>query len=259
MNILITGDRGYIGSSLTRELQKNFKVTSVNRSNVDLTNRDLVRSFFKDKFFDVVIHAAIEGGHRLQKDTEAITHNNLLMFSNILENENHFKRLINFSSGYEVHTDTPYGLSKSIISRLVDGMVGGYNLRLFGVFDENEINTRFIKSNLLRYINGKDMVIHKDKFMDFFYLEDLVETVRYYITSDKDKLLKNIDCVYTDKYKLSDIAGIINNLSDTRVQCIIENEELDNPYTGNANNINKLSIKQTDISEGIFNTYKKLL
>jgi hypothetical protein len=67
------------------------------------------------------------------------------------------------------------------MTRLANNIDGFFNLKLFGVFDENELNTRFIKSNLLRYINRENMVIHKNKFMDFFYIEDLVKVVKHYI------------------------------------------------------------------------------
>lgn len=259
MNILITGDRGYIGSSLIRELKNNYNITSINRDVVDLTNKKEVNNFFIGKNFDIVIHTAIEGGHRLVKDTEKVTHNNLMMFYNILENKNHYDRFINFSSGGEKYTDTPYGLSKSIMTQLVNGMDGFFNLKLFGVFDENELNTRFIKSNLQRYINRENMVIHKNKFMDFFYMKDLVKVVIYYITTEKSKLHKNVDCVYSDKVTLKDIVEIINSCCKYKVGVDIEDIELDEPYIGNSTNINNLPLDIDNLINGINNTYKKML
>jgi len=259
MNVLITGDRGYIGSSLARALRGVFNVTSINRDIVDLTNRKQVQDFFNGKSFDVVIHTAIEGGHRLVRDTEKVTHNNLLMFYNILENKNHFGKLIHFSSGGEKYTDTPYGLSKNIITRLVDTIDGFFNLKLFGVFDENELSTRFIKSNLQRYISGNNMVIHKNKFMDFFYMADLVEVVKYYVATDVSQLLKDIDCVYSKKFTLKDIVEIINSCGNYNVRIDVEDIELDDSYIGNSANINKLPLKIGNLINGINNTYKKLL
>ena len=259
MNVLITGDRGYIGSSLTRELKDTFNITSINRDVVDLTNKKDVKNFFTGKNFDVVIHTAIEGGHRLVKDTEKVTHNNLMMFYNILENKEHYSRFINFSSGGEKYTDTPYGLSKNIMTQLVNSMDGFFNLKLFGVFDENELNTRFIKSNLLRYIKKENMIIHKNKFMDFFYMKDLVKVVAYYITAEESKLHKNVDCVYNDKFTLRDIVEIINSCCKYKVGVDIQNTELDNPYIGSSTNINNIPFNIDNLINGINNTYKKLL
>ena len=259
MNVLITGDRGYIGSSLTRALKNTFNVTSINRDVVDLTNKKEVKNYFADKNFDVVIHTAIEGGHRLVRDTEKVTHNNLMMFYNILENRDHYSKFINFSSGGEKYTDTPYGLSKNIMTRLSNSIDGFFNLRLFGVFDENELNTRFIKSNLLRYISRENMVIHKNKFMDFFYIEDLVKVVNHYIITDESQLLKNVDCVYNDKFTLKDIVEIINSCGNYNVGINIGDIELDDSYIGNSTNINKLPLSVDNLINSINNTYKKLL
>jgi nucleoside-diphosphate-sugar epimerase len=259
MNVLITGDRGYIGSSLARALRGVFNVTSINRDIVDLTNKKQVKEFFNGKSFDVVVHTAIEGGHRLVRDTEKVTHNNLLMFYNILENKNHFDRLIHFSSGGEKYTDTPYGLSKNIITRLVDTIDGFFNLRLFGVFDENELDTRFIKSNLHRYISGEDMVVYRDKYMDFFYMKDLANVVEYYITADRSHLLKSVDCVYNEKYTLSNVVNIINSCSNYRVGVTIKCTELDDEYVGDSSNINRLPVRIGNLIDSIANTYAKLI
>lgn len=259
MNVLITGDRGYIGSSLTQRLKHKFNITSINRDTLDLTNAKSVRNFFIDKHFDVVIHTAIEGGHRLVRDDKSITHNNLTMFYNILENKMHYNRLINFSSGGEIFTDTPYGLSKNIITRLINNIDGFFNLKLYGVFDEYELNSRFIKSNLLRYINRTPMIIYKDKLMDFFYMNDLTNVVEYYITSDELTLFKNIDCVYKDKYTLSDLAKNINSINNYKVEIVIEHNDIDEPYIGNATNILTLPLKKDGILRGINNTYKNLI
>jgi hypothetical protein len=45
-------------------------------------------------------------------------------------------------------------------------------------------------------------------------------------------LIKEIDCVYKQKYKLSDIAKIINKLSNHEVDIIVENSELGLSYCG---------------------------
>ena len=42
------------------------------------------------------------------------------------------------------------------------------SVRIYSVFDENELDQRFIKSSIQNYINRKDIVIHQNKKMDLF-------------------------------------------------------------------------------------------
>ena len=76
---------------------------------------------------------------------------NIQMFYNLLNNKHYFGKLINFGSGAELNMPTdPYGLSKNIISKIIDAEPHFYNIRIYGVFDENELDTRFIKNNIKR-------------------------------------------------------------------------------------------------------------
>ena len=77
MRILITGKNGYIGSSLISKLDF---TTGVGRDNFDLTDRESTNNYFKDKYFDVIIHTAICGGSRLKEDGNDVLANNIKMF-----------------------------------------------------------------------------------------------------------------------------------------------------------------------------------
>ena len=86
-------------------------------------------------------------------------------------NKNRFGQLISFGSGMELNNPTdPYGLSKRIIWDIIKNDPKLNNIRIFGVFDENELPTRFIKTNLNNYINKKPLIIHQDKQFDFIYM-----------------------------------------------------------------------------------------
>ena len=56
MKILITGKNGYIGKNLVNKLKGLHNITSIGREDFDLSNRELTNKFFKNKYFDVVIH-----------------------------------------------------------------------------------------------------------------------------------------------------------------------------------------------------------
>lgn len=234
--ILVTGGYGYIAKHLIKNL-KGYEITSITRLDFDLTDKKATDKWFKDKFFDVVIHTAIKGGSRLKSDDGDVFYQNLQMFYNLFYNKHHFGKLIHFGSGAELgQPSDPYGLSKKIINDLTKSEPNFYNIRIFAVFDENELDTRFIKSNIKRYLNKEDIIIYQNKLMDFFYMKDLVTLINHYI--EENHLPKIVECSYKEKYSLLDIANLINNLSNYKV-----------------------SIKQLDYVEGnsyIGNTFKEL-
>ena len=152
--ILITGGNGYIAKLLHKNLVPKHNITSITRQDFDLTNKKATDKWFEGKFFDVVIHTAIKGGSRLKQDDGDIFYQNLQMFYNLYYNKHCFGKLIHFGSGAELGNPIdPYGLSKKIINDLTKPEPNFYNIRIFAVFDENELDTRFIKSNIKRYLN----------------------------------------------------------------------------------------------------------
>ncbi len=151
-----------------------------------------------------------------------------------------------------------YGLSKNIISKLSVHYCGIVNLRIFGCFYHNESSTRFIKNNLVNYINHKPIIIHQDRYMDFFYMEDLANVVKYFLKNPVVNY-KDINMSYVKKYKLSDIANIINELSTYKVDINIENKLFGLSYTGNGMQLNSLGLNLKDIEFGIKECYNKLV
>ncbi len=254
MNILITGGNGYIAKSLRSALSSRHTVTSISRKDFDLANTADTLKYFSDKYFDVVLHCAVTGGSRLRPDTIQDLDNNLSMYYNLLHCSHSFKKLINFSSGAEVTAaESLYGLSKRVITRSVSEKPHYNNIKIFAVFDENEHNTRFIKANLLRYINREPMLIHQNKHMDFFYMEDLVSLVEHYITTEDQ--LPDIDCCYNYNLTLSEIANTINALEGYRVDVQILNDQMGSAYIGQYHPMPNSPI---GLIEGIRKTYNRL-
>jgi nucleoside-diphosphate-sugar epimerase len=253
MKILITGGNGYIAKSLYNAFKDKYDVTSITRQNFDLTDQFETLKYFSNKYFDIVLHCAVSGGSRLRPDTWEDMDNNLKMYYNLLYCKNKFGALIHFGSGAEINApESPYGLSKRVIANSISEIPNFYNIKIFGVFDENELDTRFIKGNIKRYINKEPIVIHQDKFMDFFYMKDLISLVDHYIANDN--VPKQIDCSYAGLYKLSEIAGIISNLGDYEADIQIEKEGMALSYYGMANTL----LDFIGIEEGIKMVYNKL-
>ena len=254
MNVLITGGNGYVAERLHRDFKYKYNLSTITRQNFDLTNYNATCEWFNDRHFDVVLHTAIAGGSRLQQDDSVVLQQNLAMYNNLFVNRHNFKKLISFGSGAEIFMrDTPYANSKREIAESIRNTEDFYNLRIFGVFDENELITRFIKANMLRYIKKEPMIIHTNKIMDFIYMQDLISTVEHYIHNTD--LPKDINCCYEEKYTLKTIANIINSLDTHKVPIITENKTQLEFYCGNSN---LPPIKLIGLENGIIETFKKL-
>ena len=249
--ILITGANGYIGSTLSREL-KVYSITELTRQVVDLTDAEAVSKWFEGKFFDVIIHCATVGGSRLVADTPEVLDSNLQMYYNLLANRASFGKLLHFGSGADI-LETSYGLSKKIIRESIKRQSNFYNLRIYAVFDENELETRFIKSNIKNYLDKKPILLHANKLMDFFYMKDLITTVQYYLETEAPPV--EFDCVYRDRTSLLEISSLINNLADYKVDIILENKNPAQEYVGQ---FTSLQLDYIGLEQGIKNTYIKL-
>jgi len=254
MKMLITGGNGYVAKSLYESLKHKYNITTITRQNFNLSSYDATCEWFNERQFDVVLHTAIAGGSRLHEDDSVVLQQNLAMYNNLRINRHNFKKLISFGSGAEMyHGDTPYANSKREIADSIQNTENFYNLRIFNVFDENELLTRFIKANMLRYIKKEPMIIHTNKVMDFIYMQDFISTVRYYV--DNTNLEKDINCCYEEKYTLKTIANMINSLDSHKVPIITENETQLQMYCGESGlpPINLVGLRQ-----GIQNTFRAL-
>ena len=256
MNILITGSNGYIGSSLYRSLDNKYHITTITRQDFDLTNRQQTQKWFDGKFFDVIIHTAIKGGSRLREDDCSILDDNINMYYNLLSCKQHYNKFINIGSGAEIYNPNSfYGLSKRIINISALQKNNFYTLRIYGLFNENELPSRFIKSSINNYINKNKIIIHKNKMMDFIYFQDFLQIIIHYI--EEAELPKEIDCVYSEKYSLLDIANFINKLDNHKIEIDITDPIIDYNYIGTATPSNICS-NFIGLKQGIINSYRKI-
>ncbi len=261
-SILITGSNGYIARNIAARLT-DYHVTLTDRTNLNPLHSDEVDKFFEGKYFDVVLHTAIKGGTRLSPDEPDFVYQNCLMHFNILKNHKCYGKYISFGSGAELDRATdinedsdylnplpkdPYGMSKILIAKSGETFEKFYNIRIFNIFSEDELPTRMIKGNILRYINREKMIIHQDKYMDFMYFDDFMKIIFFYI--ENNICPKSINCSYKNKYLLSDIANIINNLSEHKVEVEIQNSTIANSYVGKYE-LDKYGIEVKDLEHGI--------
>lgn len=280
MNILITGSNGFIGRNLSKQLKEkfNYNITELNRSNCDLLNQKSVDNFFSHKKkYDLVLHTAVEGGRRNKPDNPELVFNNLLMLYNLLTYQNYFERIVSFGSGaeldrrYDINEKSinrypidPYGLSKSIINKLCDSESKLCNFKIFNCFGIDEQPDRMIRSNIEKYLRKENIIIHQNRKMDFFYIDDLALLIHYFV--DQNNIPKSFDCCYSDKYNLMQIADIINSLDDHKVEVQVAEQKQINPindlakdYIGPSLKININFIGLKNAMKIMYETYKKEL
>ena len=253
MKILITGSNGYIAKSLIESLSSEHLIICLSRAEADLASLVELNKFFdKHPIFDAVIHTAITGGRRTKPEDSETIDQNIKMYYNLLENRNSFCRFISFGSGAELLAlNTPYGISKRLIAESMKDKDKFTNIRIFGCFDHNEADNRFIKGNIIRYINKEPIQIYENKQMDFFFMEDLVSVVKYCLAQENPP--KEINCSYKEKHSLHQIAEIINKLGNYNV-LISSNNSSGKDYIGEFN----LPVPYIGLEKGIRSVYDKL-
>jgi nucleoside-diphosphate-sugar epimerase len=195
MRVCVLGAAGFIGKNLLRDTDW----TGVTRQELDLTDPEAVKEYFKNHEYDVVIHCAVIGGSRLRPDDGEVFYKNLLMFENVVVA---FKgKIIYFSSGAALRGNPPsdpYGMSKWLIDRRIETLPNAYSLRIWGCYGPGEPSTRF--SAVCK--KEGHVVINQDRYFDFIDVEDVRKIVREYV-SCKWEMPKVCNLVYPEKLLLS--------------------------------------------------------
>ena len=264
--ILFTGGGGFVGRQIIPLLQEEgWEIIRPRSSQVRLDFEEEVDTLFEDGAYDAIIHGAIVGGRRDGDDSKKTFMTNMRMFENLFRHVDKCGLFINFDSGAsfgrpainetpsssdlgkQVPGD-PYGFSKYCIAQRVLNHPQGINLRIWGCFGPLEQSTRFFATNVKNYINKKDITLIKDRKMDFIYVDDLYKIVNYFLHFRDRAHIKDVNCVYQKKYYLSEMAEMINNLDDYRVNVTREGQYPEHSYCGAPND---LGIDYIGLEQGI--------
>jgi dTDP-4-dehydrorhamnose reductase len=274
MNIWLTSKKGFLGEELFRRLEREYNTFATDREEVNLLNSQEVDKFIHEKKIDVIIHNAIKGGRRTKPDDCSIFYQNILMFENIAKNSGKVFKIINFDSaasfdrrenicnfkesdlGKHVPSDY-YGLSKMNVALRSLNIKNSYNLRIFNCFGECETDDRVTKANIIRYIRGENLIVHKNKYMDIFYIQDLWTVLQFYLNNKVAP--KDLNLVYEEKNNLIEIMEIINNLENKKNEILVYEEGLEKYYTGDSSLIKSLNFNFLGIESGIHNMYKNII
>ena len=252
MNIFITGVSGFVGSHLKEYLQKNYtsyKLFTPSSKELDLADEKQVDSYILSNKIDIIIHLANRGGGRDVADMKNITEYNLRIFFNIAKHEKNVKKIISFGSGAEYAKHKPivdakeedylkeqphdeYGFYKSITSKYIEKSEKIVQLRIFGAYGEYEnYRFKFISNAIVKNLLKLPIVINKNVFFDYIYIDDLLKMIDWFIHNDSKEKTYNVST--GKKLDLISLANLVNEKSDFKSEIRVLNEGLNNEYTSN--------------------------
>lgn len=170
-NILLTGDKGFIGKHLTPYLtSRGYNVIGVDRKDgkevTGITENDLTE-------IDCVIHLAAQTSV-WNKDYQAIIEDNILAFMHIFDLCRKLgKKFIYASSSCSVNVTSPYGFSKLFGDIYAENC--GVGLRFHNVYGKNSREDTLLGICL----NSDEITIYNNglNYRHFTYVEDVCECV----------------------------------------------------------------------------------
>lgn len=276
-NVLITGagPNGITGKLIKEKLADEYTVIAPSSKELDLTNDEMVNSFFENNKIDYVIHCAtFRPLHNTTSHfVDDILETNLRMYFSLARQSNRFKKMIYFGSGAEFDKTSAiidikeeafgrsipkdqYGLGKYIMNLNTRTSNNIYNLRLFGTINPLERYTKNVISNIcVKAISGDKISLRKNCMFSFVDMDDVILLVKRMLR--EDLCFHDYNITSGKNYSLADIAEIISKISAKRNPVIFENEGLNLEYTGsNVRIISQFTNFQfTDISVSLKKVY----
>ena len=176
MKILLTGHRGFIGSSLNKALRLNHTVTGIDLVDGD----DLLTCELPNIDFDLIIHLAGRSGVRESiKDPGAYWMNNVEASRRLFERYPDTRILYaSSSSAYEPDLN-PYAASKYILEELAERYGNTLGMRFHTVYSNTPRKNMFFDklfNNKLEYVTRH--------YRDFVHLYDVIDAINILIEAD---------------------------------------------------------------------------
>lgn len=273
MNILLTSNKGFIGTYFKNHLTKlGYDVFAEDKAILDIRNTKSLSDYIDINKIDVIIHNAIKGGRRTVIDNDDIISDNIIMAKNVMMQSGKVHKIINLCSGavydrrrdiYDYTEDQfgrsipidKYGFSKFMIAKEMK-QIKAYNLRIFNCFGPHESNDRFIKSNLLRKIHNLPLHFIQNRYMDFFSIYDLLTVINHIV--NHRCLSYDINMSYGTKYTLSDVLNMINALDSNKQSIESETDMFTLSYCGSHFTLADLGLPLLGLDQSIGILFKEL-
>jgi nucleoside-diphosphate-sugar epimerase len=266
LKILLTGGSGFIGRNLLETLRGRHEIFAPPHRELDVTDTPEVDRLFRERRFDAVLHAAVQGGDRVLETT-------LRGYWNLARHAGEVGRLFYFGSGAEygkqrdlvkvreeeigrVVPSDAYGLAKLFCNEDARRRPRVTNLRLFGVYGPHEgYLFRFISNSIVKTLLGMDIVVRQDVVFDYLHVADLVAIV--------DRLIQNepvdtdVNVTPTESISLRQIVAIISSAASRALPVAFKTPGLNFQYTGLNGALLRLvpDFQFTPYEEGIHRLY----
>ena len=267
MKILFTGHRGFLGQELIPLLSEEVQVEIYPN---DLLDQENIKKFCELNKITHIIHAAVRGGRRTKTDTHEVLVNNVYINSNIFRVG---LPVLSFCSGKIYNYEYPienaiegqfpnglpsdyYGQSKFLTFEMAKTNPNVTFLRFFNVFGQLESADRFIKSNAIRALKSKSLLVHKNIIMDFFFVQDTVPVLFDWLNCRLK--YREINLVYSKKTDLLSIATLISNIFNSNSEIVVENHSNVNNYYGNGSRLEESLYPLIGLEEGIERAFKDI-
>lgn len=249
--VLITGagPTGVTGRAIREYLENDYSILAPSSKELDLTDDAVVRSYFDTHHIDFVVHCATyrsnisQTTHMVDEELES----NLRMYFALASQSEKFEKMVYLGSGAEYDKSRPivnvkeeqfgesipknkYGLGKYIMNQHCRSSKNIYNLRMFGTLNPYERYTKNVVCNLCaKAVMGLPLTLKRDVLFSWVDIRDVAQAIKYLFENEVNRHDYNI--ALSKPYKLSEIAGVIQNLSGLKQPVCFENEGLNNEYT----------------------------
>lgn len=260
--VLITGGSGFIGSNLVSQLSDSYTILAPTHRQLDILDPDAVESFVRKQKIHSIIHCATAVGSNYFEPT-------ILMFRSIVRVSPLVKKIIYFGSGAEYDKNRDLvkikekawgdhlpqdanGLSKYLNTYLSTRAANILVLRVFGVYGAGEdYRKKFISNAIVKNLLGMPILIKQNALFDYLYIDDLVSITKYFL---KAKIVSGaINITPDESVTLSQLADIVNTVSDKKVKVSIATKGMNYQYTGDNSVLHRLypNVRFHSYEEGI--------